>query len=877
MSTVVKKTINFTLNGEPVTAPEGTVILDAAKQKGVFITNLCSNPKLKPFAACRTCMVETVVDGKKELVYSCTHPVAEGMEVTTTTEETDRYNKACLEMLLVEHPLDCPICDKSGVCPLQDNTDALSLYNGRFEIQRRNEPSIKSNPLIEFYLNRCIMCGMCVRICDEIQGVQALDYHKRGYKIKIGTANEEPLDCEFCGQCITVCPTGALMDLSSEARGLAAMFTDTETTCNFCSWGCTIKLETKKGKLIRIEGDETLGVGINEGNLCAKGRFGHGMVQNKKRLQTPMMNVGGEFKEISWDEAIQIIAERITTTVNRSGPESVAAVGGETLTNEENYLLQKLFRGVIGSNQVTNLNHVRAPYINAFQQKCIEGGIVSKPITELAEADVVLMFNTDIPSEYPVAGNSIRKGAIYTGTDVLIANPRNVEFKHESRTEVRMTYKPETDATIANRISKILIDNNLVDTAKTKEAIPNYEDFVSSLAKYTGTYTEELTGVNDAELTLAAERLGRNADRFILIGNDIIDTGQGEAILNALLNLSLLLHHGGEGSVNIYPPREHCNSQGVNDMGMVPDYLPGYRPLNDAKAISRLSSSWGTGKLDKLLQKDMVADLWSNCSQGAIKLLMIAGENPCHSSNRPSTVKEALRTVPFLVVQDMYMTETASLADIVLPTCSYAEKEGTFTNLSRHVQRVAPAVLPEGESRPDFEIFHDLAQALDKPFTHSTPSEVQEEIVKIAPCYKDTFPGKKSAQWKPEESGHKPEFAPTIETTIEASPQGYPMKLISNNHMFHIGSYTHYAKALVDIGPSCVAEISHEDSEAMDIKSGDLIRIKSEMGFLDIPVAVTDRTTQGVVYVPKNWVDVPVNKLRNGDRGLIPVRINKQG
>lgn len=223
------------------------------------------------------------------------------------------------------------------------------------------------------------------------------------------------------------------------------------------------------------------------------------------------------------------------------------------------------------------------------------------------------------------------------------------------------------------------------------------------------------------------------------------------------------------------------------------------------------------------------------------------------------------------------MTETASLADIVLPTCSYAEKEGTFTNMSRHVQRVASAVLPEGESRPDFEIFHDLAQALDKPFTHSSPSEVQKEIEKMAPCYQGTFPGKKSVQWTPEESGHKPEFAPTIETTIEDSPQGYPMKLISNNHMFHIGSYTHYAKALVDIGPSCVAEISPEDSEAMDIKSGDLIRIKSEMGFLDIPVAVTDRTTPGLVYVPKNWVDVPVNKLRNGDRGLIPVRINKQG
>jgi formate dehydrogenase (NADP+) alpha subunit len=858
MSTVVKKTINFTLNGEPITAPEGTVILDAAKRKGVFITNLCSNPKLKPFAACRTCMVETVVDGKKELVYSCTHPVSEGMAVTIKTEETDRYNKACLEMLLVEHPLDCPICDKSGVCPLQDNTDALSLYNGRFEIQRRSEPSIKTNPIIEFYLNRCIMCGMCVRACDEIQGVQALDYHKRGYKITIGTANEEELDCEFCGQCITVCPTGALMDLTSEARGLAAMFTNTETTCNFCSWGCTIKLETKKGQLIRIEGDETFDVGINEGNLCAKGRFGHGMVQNENRIQTPLMNVGGEFKEIGWDEALKTIAERITSTVNRSGPASLAAIGGETLTNEENYLLQKLFRGVIGSNQVTNLGHLRAPYINAFQQKCFESGIVSKPITELAEADVVLLFNTDIPSEYPVAGNSIRKGAIFTGTDILIANPRNVEFKHESRTEVRMTYKPESDVAIANRISRILIDNNLIDTAKAKQSLPNCDALMQSLSKYTSTYTEEVTGVSDATLIQAAERLGRNADRFILIGNDIIETGQGEAILSALLNLSLLLQFGGEGSVNIYPPREHCNSQGVNDMGMVPETLPGYQP-------------------QQMNQQNMVADLWKNCSQGAIKMLLIAGEDPCHSNNRASDVKDALQTVPFLVVQDMYMTETASMADIILPTCSYAEKEGTFTNMSRHVQRVAPAVLPEGQARPDLEIFSDLAQTLGKPFSHTSIRELQKEIESVALSYKGTFPGKKSAQWIPTESGDKPEFALVEEAAVETSSQDYPMKLITNNHMFHIGSYSHFAKALVDIGPDCVAEISYEDSQAMNINSGDRIQIKSETDVLEVPVTVTDRTPPGVVYVPKNWVTVPVNKLRNGNRGLVPVRINKQG
>lgn len=879
MSTVARKTIHFTINGQPISAPEGTVILDAAKRAGIYITNLCSNPKLKPFAACRTCMVEIEEDGKKNLVYSCTHPVSEGMKVRSDTEETDRYNKACLEMLLVEHPLDCPICDKSGVCPLQDNTDHLKLWNGRFEIKRRNEPSIKTNPIIEFYLNRCIMCGMCVRVCDEIQGVKALDYHNRGYQVGIGTANHEPLDCEFCGQCITVCPTGALMDLTSNARGLVAMFKSTHSTCNFCSWGCTIKLETnKKGQLVRIEGDETLGLGINEGNLCAKGRFGHGMVQNKKRIQTPLMNVGGTFQEVTWAEALEAIAERIKTTVNRSGAHTIAAVGSEKLTNEENYLFQRFFRGAVGSNQVTNLTQLRAPYINRWMIQCFENGLVSKPITELDEADVVLLFNTDIPSEYPVAGNSIRKAAINFGTDILIANPRNVVFNHESRVEVRMTYKPGTDLTVANRLARIIIDRNLVDTGKVKAAMPNYDQYVQSLAKYTAEHAQSVTGIDDATLTRAAERFSRNADRFILIGNDILDTGQGEAILDALLNLSILVHQGGEGSISLYPPREHCNSQGANDMGLTPEFLPGYQPASDAQARAHVAKAWGLPEL-KFEGANLVDKLWENCTKGLVKMLYIVGEDPCHSYYKGSEVVEALKTVPFLVVHDSYMTETARMADLVLPSSTYAEKDGTFTNMTRHVQKINSAVLPEGESRPDFDILLDLADAFGKPFEFNSVEDVQNEIEIAAPIYQGVFPGRKQAskQWKPAQSGHKPAFAVNeTEPAVPASGNGHHT-LISNNHMFHIGSYTHYAKALVDIGPECIAEIHPQDAEKLGVRSGDRIKVQSSTHTVEVPVEINKRSTPGTVYIPKNWVEVPINKLRNGEEGLVSVNISKAG
>ena len=854
MSTVEKKILNVKINGEETTVPEETVVLEVCKQNDVEVSNLCYNRKLKPFAACRTCMVETVVDGKKELVYSCTQPVAEGMEINTATEETDRYNKACLEMLLVEHPLDCPICDKSGVCPLQDNTDLLQLYDGRFETQRRNEPSIKTNPIIEFYLNRCIMCGLCVRACDEIQGVQALDFHKRGMSVSIGTANDEPLDCEFCGQCITVCPTGALMDMTSEARGLAAMFTDTYSTCNYCSWGCTVKLETKKGEVIRIEADENYNIGINEGNLCAKGRFGHGIIHNDERIENPLMNVGGNFQEVTWDEALRTIADRMQATVNRSGPDSLAAIGSEKLTNEENYLLQKLYRNILGSNQLNNLANIRAPYLNQFMLNCFDNGIASQPITKLQEADVVLVFNSDLPSEYPVGGNSVRFGTIFNNTNILIANPRRVVFESEAKVDVRLIYKHGADLAVASRLTRIIIDNKLIDVEKAKSSVDNFDELVKSLSNYTAKNTEKLTGLPNDVLTLAAEKFARDADKFVLIGNDVLDTGQGEEVLNALLNLCTLVNFGNKGSVSIYPPREHCNSQGVNDMGLTPEFLPGYQPSSG----------------------DKNSNLFESCKDGTTKFLYIAGEDPIGSFYRPQLVKEALKTVPFLIVTDVFMTETARMADLILPSSTYAEKDGTFTNMSRHVQGVASAVLPQGTSKPDFDILIELAETLGKPFENSTLLEIQQEIEQAAPIYQGMFPGKESKQWVPATSNKKPALKiNSTENTSEISHENYPFTLQTNNHMFHIGSYSQRAKALVDIGPECIAEIHPEDAKGLGVSSGDQVIIESSSNKVQVKIKTTKITSPGMIYVPKNWPEVAINDLRNGEEGLIQVKVSK--
>jgi len=542
------------------------------------------------------------------------------------------------------------------------------------------------------------------------------------------------------------------------------------------------------------------------------------------------------------------------STVNRSGPDSIAAIGSEKLTNEENYLLQKLYRNILGSNQLNNLANIRAPYLNQFMLNCFDNGIASQPITKLQEADVVLVFNSDLPSEYPVGGNSVRFGTIFNNTNLLIANPRRVVFESEAKVDVRLTYKHGADLAVASRLTRIIIDNNLIDVKKAKSSIDNFDELVKSLSKYTAKNTEKLTGLPNDILTLAAEKFARDADKFVLVGNDVLDTGQGEEVLNALLNLCTLVNFGNKGSVSIYPPREHCNSQGVNDMGLTPEFLPGYQPSSG----------------------DKDSDLFESCKNGTTKFLYIAGEDPIGSFYRPQLVKEALKTVPFLIVTDVYMTETARMADLILPSSTYAEKDGTFTNMSRHVQGVASAVLPQGTSKPDFDILIELAETLGKPFEHSTLSEIQQEIEQAAPIYQGVFPGKESKQWIPATSNKKPALkVNSTDNASEINHDNYPFTLQTNNHMFHIGSYSQHAKALVEIGPECIAEIHPEDAKGLGVSSGDQVIIESSNNKVQVKIKTTKITSPGMIYVPKNWPEIAINDLRNGEEGLIQVKVSK--
>ena len=404
----------------------------------------------------------------------------------------------------------------------------------------------------------------------------------------------------------------------------------------------------------------------------------------------------------------------------------------------------------------------------------------------------------------------------------------------------RLTYKHGADLAVASRLTRIIIDNKLIDIEKAKASVDNFDELVKSLSNYTAKNTEKLTGLPNDVLTIAAEKFARDADKFVLIGNDVLDTGQGEEVLNALLNLCTLVNVGNKGSVSIYPPREHCNSQGVNDMGLTPEFLPGYQPASG----------------------DKKSDLFESCKDGTTKFLYIAGEDPIGSFYRPQLVKEALKTVPFLIVTDIFMTETAKMADLILPSSTYAEKDGTFTNMSRHVQGVASAVLPQGTSKPDFDILIELAETLGKPFEHSTLFEIQQEIEQAAPIYQGVFPGKESKQWIPATSNKKPALKiNSTENTAEISHENYPFTLQTNNHMFHIGSYSQHAKALVDIGPECIAEIHPEDAKGLGVSSGDEVIIESSSNKVQVKMKTTKITSPGMIYVPKNWPEVAIKRF----------------
>lgn len=838
---VSAKTVELTIDGETVQVPKGATILQAARQNNVYIPTLCYLEKLLPIGSCRVCSVEVEsVDGP---VMSCTTPVTEGMSVITHSEALSEHRKQMVQYILVNHPLDCPVCERSGECSLQNRTLEFGITDQIFAISDHAEAPTLDWGVIRYDENLCIMCERCVKICHEIQGFTALTIDGNGYFAKINTIDGEKLDCDFCGQCLAVCPVGSLSS-GITLSGRSWETTKTESICPHCSVGCSYHINTRNGQIVRITSDDN--IGVNNGNLCSRGRFGFEAFQSENRILSPLVKNDSRLEPATWPDAMLKVADKIMEAKASYGPDSVAVIASETLSNEDAYVLQRMMREAVGSGRINTLSNMKNPALNAGLFD--EFGVVA-PITgydEIKTSGAFLFFGLDAEKENPVIANMIRTAMRDNHTHLYVANTRNTLFEPFERLNISYNYGSET-ALIAGLISAV------VEGAEKSELPQNSSKLAASAKGADPAKAAKTCGCDEKDIRDLAKGLLKEGGPLIFVGSEIHDHPASLEIMKGLANLAELTG----GKVMLY--REYCNSQGVNDMGLSPTHLPGY-----VKA-----------------EKALDGDFFDALDKGEIKVVIVAGADPTVFAPDGRSVKDVLSKVDFLVVTASHMTETALMADVILPTTTAVEREGSFTNNEGRVSLIRKVVEPVGEAKPEWEIFSALGRTLGLKTGYGVASEVTAEISKTVPGYEDltvskiewgdrfvAYPGRDSGQ-----KGHAFSFD-TTPTNLKVD-KGYKYQALIGNSLYHIGTLSIQSDALNKIVSKTYVEISPADATAEDLHDGDLVSVESKQTSITAIVRVTDKSPAGVVFLPKNFEQNPALWLVSNKDPVTWVKITK--
>lgn len=652
--------MNVTVDGKKVEVPMGSTIYEACTAAGSRVPTLCHDNKLHPYGACRICLVE--VEGTpRKFTPSCTTPATDNMVVKTTTPALIEARRMVLELLLIKHPLDCPVCDKAGECSLQDLVHEYGLGPSRFDAEKGYLPPDYESAIIERNISRCILCGKCVRICEEQNAVGEWAFTRRGTKARISTDFDRPLDCEFCGECVEICPVGALTTRQFKYRARSWNLEATGSVCNYCGCGCGISYETRDGKIMRV-------APARSNYLCAKGRFGWDATHSEERLTTPKMRVSGKLVDCTWEEALAVAATNLKVIKNKNGADGIGGLGSVRTTNEDSYVFQKFMRTVIGTNNVDMLARLKVP-------KGLNTLFFSGEMNKMMNHEVILVLDKNVGEINPVTGIEIVRAAGKKDRKLILVNNGFNKF---------------------NRIASVVIEQ------ETEQAIAGLQ--------------KAMAGTAGPELKKAAEIL-KAANSVAMI----VPATLSESAFQQIKDISSRLKN-----VTFYPIVRRSNFQGSLDMGMLPDYTPGYRKA-EKPGMSAV-------------------DMINGIKSGKIKALYVMGDDPVGSDPK---LKEAFEKLEFLVVQDIFMSETAKLAHVVLPAASSAEKSGTFTNLERRLQQLNPAEEPVGESRPDWEIVQNIAKKMGAAMDYASVRDILKEIRSVVPFYADLAPG---ACWPPEKS-----------------------------------------------------------------------------------------------------------------------------
>jgi len=863
--------ITLTIDGQKVNVKKGMTVLEAAQTADIYIPTLCADPDLEPYGSCRLCVVE--IEGMRGLPTACTTPATDGMVVHTETPAVNEVRRLVVDLLIADHPTDCLTCRKNQQCELQKVAAYLGITERRFPHTNREFPVDTSNPFFDLDRNYCILCAKCVRTCDEVTGVGAIDLAFRGYPAKVATFGDKPLlesICKSCGECVVRCPVGALTP-----KETLQPTREVKTTCPYCGVGCQMYLGIKDEQVIRVRGDRDNDV--NGGRLCVKGRFGVAeFIHHPERLANPLMRQNEEFTETTWDEALDEVAARL----GRYQPEEVAIISSAKCTNEENYVIQKLGRAVLGTHNIDHCARLCHSPTVAGLATTFGSGAMTNSLSDISDARCILAIGTNTTEAHPVIGFEIKK-AVRKGTKLIVANPREIELVRHA--DIWLRHRPGTDVALLMGMCRVIVDEGLLDASFIAERGENFDAFKESLKDFGLDFVEQTTGVPGEQVVEAARMYATNSPGAIFYAMGITQHSHGTDNVIAVANLAMLTGNIGKPGSGVNPLRGQNNVQGACDMGALPNVYPGYQAVTNPAVKEKFESAWGCS-LPPVKPGLTVTEIFDAAYNGQIKALYIMGENPVLSEPQAKHAEEALQKLEFLVVQDIFLTETARLAHIVLPGVTFAEKDGTFTNTERRVQLVRKAIEPIGNTKPDWWITCQIGQRMgDKGFAFTHPSQIMDEIARLTPSYGGISYRrlkKGGLQWPCPTKEHpgtpilhteqftrgKGQFVPLeYKASIESPDNDYPLLLTTGRSLFqfHTGTMSRKVKGLNVFHGEELVEINPQDASALGIADGETVKVVSRRGAVAAKAKVTDVSPVGVVFMTFHFAESPTNQLTN--------------
>jgi formate dehydrogenase alpha subunit len=867
--------ILLTIDGKKVSSDPLRTILEAASENDIYIPALCHHPDLDPSGVCRMCIVE--ISGRPGQIISCKTQVEDGMVVITDSEDLKHTRQISLELLHANHTQDCTNCIKNNQCQLQKVTAFVGIDKDRFERMRKNRLEIEednSNPFFNLDHNKCILCGICIRTCDEIQGVNALDYGYRGYNTVVSTFGNKPIKdsvCESCGECVVRCPVGSLYPKNTSVPSR-----EVKTVCTYCGVGCNIFLGVRGNRVVSSRGDRDSIV--NNGRLCVKGRFGYEFIHHEERLKTPLIKSNGEFRKATWDEALDLIAKKFSS----SKKEKFAALSSARITNEENYIVQKFTRVVMGTNNIDHCARLcHSPSVAGLAQT-FGSGAMTNSNEEFKHASTIFSIGSNTTAAHPIIGLNIKK-AKRNGAKLIIANPKEIDLCRHA--DLFIQHKPGTDVALLMGMMNVILKENLTDEEFIQNRSEDYEIFKLSLEQFSPEIASGITGVPQEKIIEAARIYATNKPSSIVYAMGITQHTHGTDNVLAISNLAMMTGNVGKESSGVNPLRGQNNVQGACDMGALPDVFTGYQKVTDPLSREKFEKAWGVSLDDK---KGLThTEIFDRIERGEIKALYQVGENPILSEADANHVKRALEKLDFFVVQDIFMTETARYADVVLPAVSFAEKDGTFTNTERRVQRVRKAVEPDGEAKTDWWIACEIARRMGaKGFEFSDSNEIMTEINRLTPSYTGITYERiehEGIQWPCPSSGHpgtkilhtqkfstpsgRAKFLPLIYIpSAELPDKDFPLLLTTDRSLYHYhtSTMTRRVSGLTILDKEELLKINPIDAVSLGIADGEIVKVTSRRGEVTVKTKITGIIPVGITSMTFHFRETPTNELTNG-------------